>query len=66
MMTLLVRTITIALLLSSTSLSLADGPSGVAEIQSKHDRALIVDRSLVRKLDDSGFIDRLYNVYPTK
>jgi hypothetical protein len=26
----------------------------------------IVDRSLVRKLDDSGFIDRLYIVYPAK
>ena len=26
----------------------------------------IVDRSLVRKLYDSGFIDRLYSVYPTK
>jgi len=26
----------------------------------------IVDRSLMRKLDDSGFIDRIYNVYPAK
>jgi NitT/TauT family transport system substrate-binding protein len=26
----------------------------------------IVDRSIVRKLDDSGFIDRMYNVYPAK
>jgi ABC-type nitrate/sulfonate/bicarbonate transport system substrate-binding protein len=26
----------------------------------------IVDRSIVRKLDDSGFIDRLYSVYPAK
>lgn len=26
----------------------------------------IVDRSLVRKLDDSGFIDRLYSVYAAK
>jgi len=26
----------------------------------------IVDRSLVRKLDDSGFIDRMYSVYPVK
>jgi len=26
----------------------------------------IVDRSFVRKLDDSGFIDRMYSVYPAK
>jgi ABC-type nitrate/sulfonate/bicarbonate transport system substrate-binding protein len=26
----------------------------------------IVDRSLVRKLDDSGFIDRMYSLYPAK
>jgi hypothetical protein len=26
----------------------------------------IVDRSFVRKLDDSGFIDRMYSVYPSK
>jgi hypothetical protein len=26
----------------------------------------IVDRSIVRKLDDSGFIDRLYGVYASK
>jgi hypothetical protein len=26
----------------------------------------IVDCSVVRKLDDSGFIDRMYNVYPAK
>jgi hypothetical protein len=26
----------------------------------------IVDRSIVRKLDDSDFIDRLYSVYPAK
>jgi hypothetical protein len=26
----------------------------------------IVDRSIVRKLDDSGFVDRLYRVYPAK
>ena len=26
----------------------------------------IVDRSIVRKLDDRGFIDRLYNVYSAK
>ena len=26
----------------------------------------IVDRSIMRKLDDSGFIDRLYSVYPSK
>jgi hypothetical protein len=26
----------------------------------------IIDRSIVRKLDDSGFIDRMYNVYPAK
>ena len=26
----------------------------------------IVDRSIVRKLDDSGFIDRMYSVYPAK
>ena len=26
----------------------------------------IVDRSIVRKLDDSGFIDRLYSLYPAK
>jgi len=26
----------------------------------------IVDRSIVRKLDDSGFIDRMYGVYPAK
>ena len=26
----------------------------------------IVDRSIVRKLDDNGFIDRMYSVYPAK
>ena len=26
----------------------------------------LVDRSIMRKLDDSGFIDRLYSVYPAK
>jgi hypothetical protein len=26
----------------------------------------IVDRSIMRKLDDSGFIDRMYGVYPAK
>jgi len=26
----------------------------------------IVDRSIVRKLDDSGFIDRMYSIYPAK
>jgi len=26
----------------------------------------IIDRSVMRKLDDSGFIDRMYNVYPAK
>jgi hypothetical protein len=26
----------------------------------------IVDRSIVRKLDDGGSIDRLYSVYPAK
>ena len=26
----------------------------------------IVDRSIMRKLDDSGFIDRMYSVYPAK
>ena len=26
----------------------------------------IIDGSIVRKLDDSGFIDRLYSAYPTK
>jgi hypothetical protein len=26
----------------------------------------IVDRNIMRKLDDSGFIDRLYGLYPTK
>jgi ABC-type nitrate/sulfonate/bicarbonate transport system substrate-binding protein len=26
----------------------------------------IIDRSIMRKLDDSGFIDRMYNVYPAK
>jgi hypothetical protein len=26
----------------------------------------IVDRSIMRKLDDSGFIDRLYGLYPSK
>ena len=26
----------------------------------------IVDRSLVRKLEDSGFIDRMYSIYPSK
>ena len=26
----------------------------------------ITDRSIVRKLDDSGFIERLYSVYPAK
>ena len=26
----------------------------------------IIDRSIMRKLDDSGFIDRMYSVYPAK
>ena len=26
----------------------------------------VVDRSLMRKLEDSGFIDRMYNLYPAK
>ena len=26
----------------------------------------IVDRSILRILDDGGFIDRLYNVYPIR
>ena len=26
----------------------------------------IVDRSIMRKLDDSGFINRLYSAYPAK
>ena len=26
----------------------------------------IVDRSIMRKFDESGFIDRLYSVYPAK
>jgi len=26
----------------------------------------IIDRSIMRKLDDSGFIDRLYSIYPAK
>lgn len=26
----------------------------------------IVDRSIMRKLDDNGFIDRLYGVYASK
>ena len=26
----------------------------------------IVGRSMVRKLDDSGFIDRMYGVYPAR
>ena len=26
----------------------------------------IVDRSIMRKLDDSGFIDRMYSAYPAK
>jgi len=26
----------------------------------------IVDRSIMRKLDDSGFIDRLYSAYPAR
>jgi len=26
----------------------------------------VVDRSIVRKLEDSGFIDRIYNLYPPK
>ncbi len=26
----------------------------------------VVDRSIVRKLEDSGFIDRMYNLYPSK
>lgn len=26
----------------------------------------VLDRSLMRKLEDSGFIDRMYNLYPTK
>ena len=26
----------------------------------------IVDRSIMRKLDDSGFIDRMYSIYPAK
>src|SRR2546430_2565995 len=26
----------------------------------------VVDRSLMRKLEDSGFIDRMYNLHPAK
>ena len=26
----------------------------------------VVDRSITRKLEDSGFIDRMYNLYPSK
>ncbi|MGH7874259.1 MAG: hypothetical protein ACREQO_18870 [Candidatus Binatia bacterium] len=26
----------------------------------------IIDRSIMRKLDDSGFIDRMYSLYPAK
>ena len=26
----------------------------------------IVDRSIVRRLDESGFIDRMYSAYPAK
>lgn len=26
----------------------------------------VLDRSLMRKLEDSGFIDRMYNLYPPK
>ena len=26
----------------------------------------IVDRSVMRKIDDSGFFDRMYSVYPSK
>ena len=26
----------------------------------------VLDRSLMRKLDDSGFIDRMYHLYPPK
>ena len=26
----------------------------------------VIDRSIMRKLDDSGFIDRMYSVYPAK
>jgi len=26
----------------------------------------IIDRSIMRKLDDSGFIDRMYSIYPAK
>jgi hypothetical protein len=26
----------------------------------------IIDRRIMRKLDDSGFIDRMYSVYPSK
>jgi thiol-disulfide isomerase/thioredoxin len=42
-MTLLVPKIIFAIFFSLTPPSFADGPSSVAEIQSKHDRALIVD-----------------------
>jgi thiol-disulfide isomerase/thioredoxin len=44
-MTPLVPTTAFAILFGLTSLAFADGPSSVAEIQSKHDRALIVDLS---------------------
>jgi hypothetical protein len=26
----------------------------------------VLDRSLMRKLEDSGFVDRMYNLYPPK
>ena len=26
----------------------------------------VIDRSIMRKLDDSGFIERMYSVYPAK
>ena len=35
---------------------------GVGEVKLEE----IVDPGIMRKLDDSGFIDRLYSVYPVK
>ena len=26
----------------------------------------VIDRSLMRRLEDSGFIERMYNLYPAK
>ena len=41
---------------------MASSNSRVGEIKLEE----IVDRSIVRKLDDSGLIDRLYCFYPAK